>query len=488
MPRLLPLRVNQMLKSKDLVDLASTPDERSAAPSPLRPSRQFGRSWQRSLGLWCCVLALGAGILVAARTPRPPRPAEPIVPESIATGQRQPGFLERWRTAVSGRRPGKLPSTYRGGEEDESRIAVAVAEVATVAWFFVVGASIGSFLNVVAYRLPRGMSLSRPKSHCPACGHLIRRSDNVPIIGWLRLRGRCRDCNARISIRYPLVELVSGVIFVALLSLELLSGGESLPMRTPNLYAGVVWTLWYTKWDLVGIYLYQVFLLSILGAVVLIADDAVRMPRKLIVLGLVVGLIAPMGFAGLRPVPMSDWGAFARDWVRGLSPALTDVFHVPTMSSAAAILVEGVVGAVVGLLCGVFVREGIRPRPAENAAYATIPLVLAIVGAFLGWQAAVSVGLMVAMTGMVVLVGVTRSLPSEWQPRWEWFLGAAALVQVLFWRSLETVDRWPGSAMTMNTAAFATANLSAMTLTTRFITSFSFDIESEGEEPRQATT
>lgn len=178
----------------------------------------------------------------------------------------------------------------------------------------------------------------------------------------------------------------------------------------------------------------------------------------------------------------------SRDWVRGLSPALTDVFHVPTMSSAAAILVEGVVGAVVGLLCGVFVREGIRPRPAENAAYATIPLVLAIVGAFLGWQAAVAVGLMVAMTGMVVLVGVTRSLPSEWQPRWEWFLGAAALVQVLFWRSLETVDRWPGSAMTMNTAAFATANLSAMTLTTRFITSFSFDIESEGEEPRQATT
>lgn len=72
----------------------------------------------------------------------------------------------------------------------------------------VLGAAIGSFLNVVAYRLPRGMSLSTPGSRCPACGHPIRWYDNVPVVGWLMLAGRCRDCGAAISPRYPVVELL----------------------------------------------------------------------------------------------------------------------------------------------------------------------------------------------------------------------------------------------------------------------------------------
>lgn len=80
-----------------------------------------------------------------------------------------------------------------------------------VGWMFVLGAAIGSFLNVVAYRLPRGMSLSTPGSRCPACDHPIRWFDNVPVLGWLWLRGRCRDCGAKISPRYPLVELLAAV-------------------------------------------------------------------------------------------------------------------------------------------------------------------------------------------------------------------------------------------------------------------------------------
>lgn len=77
----------------------------------------------------------------------------------------------------------------------------------------VLGLLIGSFLNVVVWRLPRGESLSKPPSHCPACGHAIRPYDNVPVASWLVLRGRCRDCGARISARYPLVELGTGVAF-----------------------------------------------------------------------------------------------------------------------------------------------------------------------------------------------------------------------------------------------------------------------------------
>ena len=76
----------------------------------------------------------------------------------------------------------------------------------------VLGAVLGSFLNVVAYRLPRGESLSRPRSRCPRCLTPIRPYDNVPVLSWLLLRGRCRSCRAPISARYPLVEAGTGAL------------------------------------------------------------------------------------------------------------------------------------------------------------------------------------------------------------------------------------------------------------------------------------
>src|SRR5919204_6302522 len=75
------------------------------------------------------------------------------------------------------------------------------------------GAAIGSFLNVVAYRLPRGESLVAPGSRCPGCETPIRPWDNVPLLSWIFLRGRCRSCGQHISPRYPLVELLTGVLF-----------------------------------------------------------------------------------------------------------------------------------------------------------------------------------------------------------------------------------------------------------------------------------
>ena len=82
---------------------------------------------------------------------------------------------------------------------------------ATVAGLF--GLLIGSFLNVVAYRVPLGRSVVSPPSACPDCGHQIRWKDNVPVLSWLLLRGRCRDCGAGISVRYPIVEAATGVLF-----------------------------------------------------------------------------------------------------------------------------------------------------------------------------------------------------------------------------------------------------------------------------------
>ncbi|MEA2440048.1 MAG: leader peptidase (prepilin peptidase) / N-methyltransferase [Thermoleophilaceae bacterium] len=75
------------------------------------------------------------------------------------------------------------------------------------------GLIIGSFLNVVAYRLPRGESIVKPRSRCTSCGTEVRALDNVPLISWIVLRGRCRNCSAQISARYPVIELVTGIVF-----------------------------------------------------------------------------------------------------------------------------------------------------------------------------------------------------------------------------------------------------------------------------------
>src|SRR5215471_418758 len=84
---------------------------------------------------------------------------------------------------------------------------------ATIA--FLAGLLIGSFLNVCVYRLPRNLSIVRPRSYCPQCERTIAWYDNIPVLSYLLLRGRCRFCRARIPIRYPLVEIVTGAAFAA---------------------------------------------------------------------------------------------------------------------------------------------------------------------------------------------------------------------------------------------------------------------------------
>jgi leader peptidase (prepilin peptidase)/N-methyltransferase len=92
-------------------------------------------------------------------------------------------------------------------------VAMTLAYAAALAGAF--GLIVGSFLNVVAYRLPRGESVVFPASHCPSCDTPIKPYDNIPVLSWLVLRGRCRSCHTAISARYPVVEAVTAALLVA---------------------------------------------------------------------------------------------------------------------------------------------------------------------------------------------------------------------------------------------------------------------------------
>src|SRR3954449_10837493 len=96
--------------------------------------------------------------------------------------------------------------------------AMTLGYAAVLAGVF--GLLLGSFLNVVAYRLPRGESLAFPGSHCPSCDTPIKPWDNVPVLSWLWLRGRCRSCHGPISARYPVVEATTAALLVAVVLVD----------------------------------------------------------------------------------------------------------------------------------------------------------------------------------------------------------------------------------------------------------------------------
>lgn len=104
-------------------------------------------------------------------------------------------------------RPGLNVSRARADTPGVTVLAIVFAGVS--------GLAVGSFLNVVVFRLPAGESLVIPGSHCRACGSAIKPYDNLPVLGWLLLHGRCRSCRAEISVRYPLVEALTGLLAIA---------------------------------------------------------------------------------------------------------------------------------------------------------------------------------------------------------------------------------------------------------------------------------
>ena len=164
-----------------------------------------------------------------------------------------------------------------------------------VAWLFIfwlaaIGGAVGSFLNVVVYRLPIGLSLVHPPSHCPKCGKPIAWYDNVPVLGWLMLRGRCRQCHNPISARYPIIEAIAAAMFGAVAIAE---------MR------------YMCDCGAFGLYPYHMLLLCTLLSAALIEYDNNHVPGRLFLPVFVVGMAAPFCFSTSQLVPklvaLPDW-------------------------------------------------------------------------------------------------------------------------------------------------------------------------------------
>ena len=301
------------------------------------------------------------------------------------------------------------------------RINEITMQAMTALFFFVIGACVGSFLNVVVYRLPRGMTLWGRKSHCPRCQVELSFRENMPIVGWLRLRGRCLACRAPISIRYPSVEVITGLIFLVLLQVELLSGGNSIPIRTPNYYAGVVWIIWYPKWDLIALYVYHCFLLCTFLCVALIRKDGQSVPRTLLAVAAVIGIVAPMAMPSLHPVPAivprPSWFSAGES-------------RCGEMVTSASGLATGV------LMGGLLLLTG--QLGTSKAHWGGLPIVLGLAGLYLGWQAAVPIMLMSAAMQLLHVAISLFHAPHDGRLA-STFAAIATFVQIAFWRPVSAL-------------------------------------------------
>ncbi len=158
----------------------------------------------------------------------------------------------------------------------------------------VLGLAVGSFLNVVIHRVPAGKSLVRPASACPECGHAIRWHDNMPIVSWLALRGRCRDCGASISARYPLVEAATATAFALVAWWTTVAVPVStLPLGSLAFGLGLIAYLW---WAGASVALTEIDL------------DVHRLPDRIVLPTFVVIVVLLTAAGGLT----GDWWAVLR--------------------------------------------------------------------------------------------------------------------------------------------------------------------------------
>lgn len=237
---------------------------------------------------------------------------------------------------------------------------------ATAAIAFLGGLIVGSFVTVVAHRVPRGESIVGPRSRCPACGAQIAAYDNVPVFSWLLLRGRARCCGAAISARYPLTELALGVLYAAtVLVLWGDAGDVALGLAFVTMLMAVTLT------DLERRIIPNKILLvgAVLAVAIAAATDPASLPERLIAAAAAGGLLFLVALAYPRGMGLGDvklaavMGLFLG---RNVGPAILAALLAGSAVGLAMIAMEGAdarkkaiafgpflaLGGVVGLLAG----------------------------------------------------------------------------------------------------------------------------------------
>lgn len=226
---------------------------------------------------------------------------------------------------------------------------------------FVVGTVVGSFLNVCIYRIPWEKSVIWPGSTCLKCWSPIAGRDNIPIVSWLALRGECRNCGSRISARYPLIELLVGLLFLGLFYVDVIHAPRDAWRQVP---VHALSTL-----------AYHAILAALLVTATFIDYDLFIIPDAITVTGMIVGL----GLGALDP-------------------------QIRPEPSAAATPAQGFLVGLVGMAVGAGVTQGVRVFGSrllgrEAMGFGDVTL-MAMIGAFLGWQAAVMTFFLGAFVGL----------------------------------------------------------------------------------------
>jgi len=331
------------------------------------------------------------------------------------------------------------------------QIRIHLFEFVVAAWFFMFGACLGSFLNVVIYRVPQGLSLLGG-SRCPFCRAKIRWYDNMPVFGWLQLRGRCRDCHLPIAPRYPLVEFAVGSIFLVLAVLELFLQGTNLPAGIADVQYKVSWLAGRASLSQVTAYGYHCILLSILLSWALIKRDGCVLPKRYVAIALAIGLSVPAACPSVQPVP---WTSTKPVWI----------LDYAWIGHADTTVVGLMAGVVLGLLVGgtkALIRAAgpsdsspdttdcgpdTRTSPQMDVRCGHILEVMAafgVIGLYLGWQAVVSVAGIAACTRLVTAVATTGFLRVA-HPTLFTHVFIAVAIQICTWSALARLAWWPGT-------------------------------------------
>ncbi|MDR1385519.1 MAG: prepilin peptidase [Planctomycetaceae bacterium] len=267
-------------------------------------------------------------------------------------------------------------------------------ETLLIVWLGMIGATVGSFLNVVVYRLPRSESIVSPPSHCPKCNHKIRPYDNLPIVGWFLLGGKCRDCKLPINFRYPLVETLACVIvttFAVLLFPVELTFIRPTYDATANCFISVPMAFHEVLIRVFWLSTFHLFLLT-LG---LIEFDKQTLSAKWLAFFLIPFLILGMCCPFLFPVSRySYWFPYASNF--------KDIFEIGKVLKRPSMLSSQKIDLLAGTLAGfVFGRIALWSMKQTKTNKTLWSIAAIATGLFFGWQMALTI-----FVGALLLNGV----------------------------------------------------------------------------------